>query len=299
METGVTELGTLLAITYLPKLAIIKCRSSLKVVASLKSQIEHHVLPLTTLHCAPTKNLSYVKGALETAVQFCPFVVHVDLFNIPGVFDQELKALLNLQQLQRLSLEDIAVSFDRGILPILQKFGSKSLQKLKLISVTEVDVAALIKACPKLRSLKLMDINRYIPPPQPLKVVHQLLNLAHLKFEHDLHPSEGSPSPADIFLLLLSSPSLVTLKINFLNRLTDRLIERVVRFHGFAKLKVLELEMCNKVTKASIDLLLSSSSPITSIDLVYCRKLTQESCGKDWKKMAMEKNLDLTIDILS
>ena len=148
--------------------------------------------------------MPYTRSELAAAIQICPFLVRVEIFNDPGFVNDELKVLLGLKQLQCLILEHVSVSFDGGLLPILQKFGPNSLEKLGLDSVNDVDVAAIVKHCPNLRSLLLSGIDRYIQsshslqPPQ-----YQLLKLEKLSLKHDGSMTINAPTLADLSILLL------------------------------------------------------------------------------------------------
>ena len=51
-------------------------------------------------------------------------------FGVKVFKDQDLRALVNLKSLPYLALRNVRVSFDRGILPILEKFGRESLKVL-------------------------------------------------------------------------------------------------------------------------------------------------------------------------
>ena len=311
VETAVTEVGIRLAIQNLPNLKILKCNFSLQVVAQMfhamgSSAVDHlhpdcgadvnpvRCLTLMNLLCnGGLYSIPFVKGAMVMAVQFCPFVVRVDICNIPGIIDEDLRALVNLKQLRRFSLEDVKCSFEKGLLPILEKFGPNTLERLELTEMTEVDVVAIVKNCPNLRCLSLIDIDRYIPQssPQSSKLLSQYQPLSLERLEID--DGEGL-SADDLSILLISSPSLVNLTLNFLDELTDQVIERAAIHHGFAKLQSLNLLDCQKLTKYAIFTILSLESPLTRILVSYNKKLKKKDV-KEWKKMILDRNWDLSI----
>ena len=143
----------------------------------------------------------------------------------------------------------------------------------------------------------MTNIQHYIQSPHPLSSEprHLLRNLKRLFVDHDGHWESEAPTSTDLSILLLSSPALVKLTLNGLHELTDTLIERVLtQSHGFPELKSVKLSFCHELTRQSIDLLLNCKSPITTINLVHCGKLSQENV-REWKQMALSINWDLTI----
>ena len=306
-----TELGVHLAIQHLPKLKFLKCNTSLQVVAQMSRQGAsapslHHPADESMARCLPLMNLEglssssespYMRGGLTAAIQFCPFVVEVALFHIDGILDEELRALLNLKNLRFLILEDMkSITFKEGLLPIMQKFGAKYLEEMRLVAMNEIDVSAIAKHCSNLRSLTLLN-SRYVKHslPQFSKCLHQLINLEHLEVGRRFWPVEA-PMASDLSILLLSSPSLVLLEITEINELSDEVIERAAVLHGFPKLEKLMLEKCPNVSENSIDLLLNSNAPIKKIVLHSCHKVKPKE-SKRWSKMARDKNWELSITI--
>ena len=313
-HTAVTTVGARLAIKNLPKLKIFQCRCcSVQAIAELfdtaaasgsHSSLQQsddggdQHLPLMNLFCTSSNKLPYVRGALAAAVQFCPFIVDVHLFRVKQFFDKDLRVLLNLKQLHSLTLQDrMDISFDGGILPILRKFGSKSLEKFD-VRGPEVDVSAIAQHCPKLRSLTLIEICRYIQsPPQSSKPRQYQLNLeCLLVVNFDWPNSTRSPSSADLSILLISSPSLMSITMCGIVTLTDQLIERVAIFHGFPKLNNVDVEYCDTLTTNAIDILLSLKSPITGIVIGRCEELDEEDVD-EWNEMAQKNNWDLSITL--
>ena len=249
-------------------------------------------LPLMNLYSRPSESLQlpYLRGSLAAATQICPFVVELEIAHCPG---EEIRALLSLKNLRRLYLKSMKAHFEENLLPILQKFGPNLLEKLTLEDVNEVDVAAIIKHCPNLRFLVLACIVRYIQSPESsnLHLHHQLGNLQLLVV--DQSPMLEAPTSVDISNLLLCSPSIAELIFYGLDNLTDQVIEQAVVFHGFPELNRLQLGSCKNLTKHSINRLLSSNCPIKDISMTSCKKIHKKQVRK-WKKMALNKNLDLT-----
>ena len=236
----------------------------------------------------------YPIGGLASTILFCPFVVEVVIARVRGILDQDLKALLNLENLERLFLICVKFSFDGGLLPMLRKFGPKSLEQLTLWSVNEVDVAAIAQHCSKLRHLSLDCIKQYIQStPEQSKFLHQLNSLEYLDFRHHSYLATGAPTSIDVSILL-SSPSLLSIIIWNVDALTDQEIERAALLNFLPKLNHLHLVTCPNVTSRSIEVLLSLNSPITKLFFSRCAQLSLADANK-WKKMVEENNFDLTI----
>lgn len=78
------------------------------------------------------------RRCIASNVQLCPSIVHVDLYLGRYGTDEDLRALTELDSLNRLALQDAgAISFDQGLLAALKKFGPKSLEYVKLGDIWE------------------------------------------------------------------------------------------------------------------------------------------------------------------
>ena len=318
-HTQVTAHGTRLAIQHLPKLKFFKCDKSVQVIGQISqsgalyahshrspSSSRHsdgssqpRFFPLMDLHCKwnddqlDDDQMPYVRGGLETAIQFCPFVAHVEISGESSFNDEDLKALLNLENLQNLNLTSLKISFD-GILPILRKFGAESLERLKLVDLPEVNVGAIVQHCSNLQSLLLEGIKMYIPSSPPSTSGPQLACLEFLRVDTVVQPS-SPPTSNDLAVLLHASSELVDLQLIWLNDLTDRVIEQAALFHGFSHLKVLTIEFCHTITKKSVDLLLNLDNPLNRLKIDSCKHL-REKHYKKWESLARANHWDLSID---
>ena len=266
-------------------------------------------LKLTELHYWNAKSnasehVPYKKGDLAAAIKLCPSVVTVKIhcgFEVTFT-DKELKWLLNLQNLQELSLGDnVLLSFEGGLLPILQKFGPSSLEKLELANVTDVDVGAIAQNCSKLRSLKLEKIKRYIPPGRQLKPADNRLccfeHLEMVQFEaKESNLIIRQPAAAD-FSILLSCPALVNLSFFNFPGLTDLVVEKAVSANQFPNLKSFRIESCEAISKSSIDLLLTLDNPLSKIVVKRCKRFRKKPQLKKWEDQIEKNNWELRIDM--
>ena len=306
--TKVTAIGIRLAIDFLPKLQFLKCIESLPVVAQIyqtgtasfsqlddgsfqqSSQIRR--LNLTDLHCLWQENSStYLSGGLVSALKLCPFLDHLEFSKIPNITDQDLEALLNMKNLRQLTLRGLNISFDGGVVPILQKWGPKSLEILELSWLDEVDVTAIVQHCLSLCTLLLIEIKCYRTPSITSRSENQLRYLEYLA----LHQVKRPQTSLELSLQLLFSPSLVKANLHGLEDLSDQWIEQAAVLHGFPNLKIFYLRHCNAVTKRSIDILLALNNPLRKIIFLNCAHLSNSNRQSEWREMARKKNLEIFI----
>ena len=330
LDTKLTTHGIRLAIQHLPNLMILLCKDSVQAAShifreglSISEPSAHdstlqqtagsitRQVSLIDLHCTNSIYLEeddpillpYVNGALSSAIQLCPFVVNVYICNVPGVSDEDLRALLNLGQLRCLSLQRIRISFDGGILPILEKFGKDSLEFLRLAYLDEVDLPSIVRHCTNLRSLELDDIDQCNGTSSSTHLTsvnvgyQQLRYLESLSFSRFDCPPHGEPTAANLSLLLCNCPSLVSVYLSGLNYLTDQVMEQAAIAHGFSQLEDLHVSFCDQITKISVDLLLLTlECPFKKVSFNYCAHLSRnEEFASGWKEKAEENHWDLSI----
>ena len=313
-----TARGIRLAIENLPVLEHLNCVKSLQVVArmfqegfgllgqqdSSKQQSDgtaRRLLPLTDLHCQTDRffpfqpEIPYSAGDLAAAIQLCPYVVQVELEALGRDFsDQDLLTLRNLTNLRHFQLQATSnrISFKGGVLPILQKFGPKSLEFLALSCLNDVYLDSIVQLCPKLQSFFTFAID--FSPQRQVKPDQYLLH--HLEHMGVQVGRNNTPTSDHLSLLLSSSPSLVTLKLIGLNGLNDRVMETAALSHGFAHLKILEVGNCPNLTYSSIDHLLTlTGSPLNVIHVSNDSDQFSQERIKAWRKLAENNNWDLSI----
>lgn len=155
---------------YLPKLRTLGYDRILEVLGGWNAPL----LCLEDLHSPYGKQS---KGALLSAIRLSPSVARVSLSSLRNIDDEDLKALLQLDRLEYLSLSDVSVSFSGGILPLLKKFGSHSRRTLALNAFNNVDVRAIAECFPKLVELEFTDVRSFLPRHSLESAVNPLLSL--------------------------------------------------------------------------------------------------------------------------
>ena len=309
-KTKATAEGARLAMKYLPNLQLFDCPFTLHVAGQMfkvgrnssqqPSESEIRQLPLMDLRYDRYEWSHYDKGDLDAAIKLCPSVVHVEIsytYNQPysSLFiDEELKSLLNLKNLRNLFLEKTGRLSFEGLLPILEKFGPSTLESLVLDEFPKVDVSAIAKYCPNLRSLTLCNIDRIISPPRPLKPEdNRLRSLEHL----NMSQGENHVQPYTVadMLILLSSPTLVIVDLTFdgpASELSDEVMEEAARSYRFPNLQEFDM-VCDGATGRTIDCLLSLDNPLKK--MVFRISGVSKEDRLKWKNLIEKNNWDLSI----
>ena len=318
-DTWVTNVGTRLVIKHLPNLVDFKCDDCVTALAQIfqeessgvgrqSDEMTVRTFGLLNFNCIYGIDfrhdlryppLPYVSGRLASAAQLCPFVVHVEFVlandDISNFMDEDLRALLHLKNLRHLSLDTVwDISFNGGLLPILEKFGPNSLESLKLKYFPDVNFGPIVEHCKKLRSLYLKEITEYntsqaVPQWRPH---HQLPCLEDLRVTQ-MEDDEEIAS-ADLSFLLLSSPELVTLKFKGLNGTDDQVLDRAALHHGFPRLNRFKIGYCENFSERAIDLLLTLSNPLKELNIDSCVRLTMTHL-EAWHKKILDNNWDTLI----
>ena len=302
----------------MPLLKYLRCRSSLHAVAQIVDDHDDSTLKLNSdctavirrrlslkeLYCAPYQEsvFPFRERGLAAAIQLCPNLSTVEISGRKSstFTDQDLQHLLNLKQLQSLSLNDLDVSFNGGLLPILKKFGPNSLEILKIDSFKKcVQVDAILEVCPNLEHLTLGFCEWKCSRPSPSN--HRLLHLKHLNiFTNPGDDVTTLRTPTDLLMLLASCPQVAHLYADGFDELNDDLLEKAAAFNGFRCLEFIALARCNNITTRSIDFLLKlKDSPLGLMTIVTCELFNNISGDKmaEWQNFINNQNLNVTFYI--
>ena len=310
--TSVTEVGARLAIQHLPKLVVFDCSFSLQALAQLHraqvdliSQQPQYRYLLSELFCGDcsqgdqdeesTIRWLHVPGGFASSLQLCPFIVSVQLSRVDDLNDEDFKALLTLNCLRCLVLVSVtSLSIEGGLLPVLEKFGSTSLETLELGEFdAHVDICPILQHCSNLLSMCFFQMNFIDPHPphhQPPNDNIWLPRLESLMIHGDI-----SQVPKTVLSLLLhSAPALISLYLHHVSFLTDQIFEDAIQSHGFPKLEELSLVDCPHVTERPIDLLLTLDNALNEITLRDC-DMSEEHARNVWVKMIEDNHWDVIL----
>lgn len=321
--TGVTRHGARLVLEKLPELQELRSSSTIQVIADMYRSGYGRPLGLTRVECYSDgehmKPIAPVEGnSLAAAIQLCPLLVRVDLGENYSPSRQDLRALLELDILERLNLPygtgpalsgRAGMSFDEDLLPILKKFGHKSLDFLRIVNIDEVNLGAFLEHCSHLRVLCIDNVRRYRtqsrgPVKPSLRPALPNLQRLLLPAPSDCdHPNQecNVPSPAHLALLLSSAPALVYLELGKMHSLTDGIFKQAIDQHGFLQLTDLELTLVpNGLTEGVLDLFFHLENPLSTIVVNVSgppsrpfKRYKEKDAA--WEEKIEKRNLDLSI----
>ena len=267
-STSVTQRGIQMALKYLLCLQIIEHENTfetLVVLAQLNSRrgrCNMDKLSLSTLCSLCDK--PYVNGSLQLALSMCDSITLIYIYTTKGFIDNDLLCLMSIKTLRGLKIfsspkynYNIGITFKGGLLPLLKVIG-KSLKNLSFYCFDYVRISEIAKFCPNLTELHisndrnwLEDEGNFFKMEKKLPIFRQLTFLScHYRF------------PSHILHFLLSSPLLQDICISYCKTLTNEVIQKAANYHGFEKLKKLDLQRCNAVSEREINVLLAKHNPL-------------------------------------
>jgi hypothetical protein len=288
--TKVTNAGIQLALDNLPSLKVLHHQSTVECLINI-----HRSLSRQELGIVPKYKLSmltirppFKSGRLCLAVSICPLLTNVDIRMSKEFTDVDLLSLLALENICDLKISghrDGYITFTGGVRPLLKSLGN-SLRSLELSQFHGINIPVLTECCPKLISLNLINNFYYQNRQDFLKSDEILMNLETLNLRGRI--------PSLHLFLLLFSPSLLYVRLNDCDTLTDEILMMISIIHRFHRLEHFEISNCNFVTSKGIDIFMQDSNALKEIDLKWCDKVTRKNIY-DWKKKAKEKNWQLSI----
>lgn len=318
--TQVTSEGIRAALENMPHLTVLECPNTVQVLADMHQFAVDNMLPDVPKY--PLVNLScteeafflsqplYQIGSLPTAVHVCPYVLKVEIVTLAGLCDSDLISLTLLERMQELIVaagEVCAITFDAGILPILQIRGA-GLKSLTLAELEGVCAASVAEYCPNLTTLHLVMNRSFIvrtPPaadaaPSPLRKkarapLAQLNKLESLHLVCVTHMLPSSDIPAQHLPSLLSSQSLVHIYIKECHTLNDNVFRALHAKNNLPLLEHFEIEQCDNLGKATIDLLVASCIQLRILKMWQCKLLTRQN-AIDLQKKAAKNRWLLSVD---
>ena len=243
----------------------------------------------------------YRRGNLSEAVSLCPSLNKVEIKTPDGFSDRDLLDLLPVEKLCDLTISGTRtsqVSFDEGVSPLFRKNSiGNSLISLVLCHFSKVNIRIITEYCPNLRFLTLDKNDRFVESydederredqrNNQLTAPQKLKKLETLKIV-----SCNSPSN---LVLLLSSPSLVSVTLDHCYALTDDVLQKVADLDTFQNLEFFEVISNFRITKQGIDTLMREKNPLKVIKLKDCTNVTEKNM-EDWKQQIRDENWQLSI----
>lgn len=292
--TKVTMTGIQMALDNLPSLRVLHHQSTVECLVKIHQASSHQeldIIPKYKLSMLAIRS-PFKSGSLRIAVSFCPLLTNVDIRMPKELTDVDLLSLLVLETLCDLKIcghRDGNITFPGGVRPLLNSLGN-SLKSLELSLFRDVNIPVVTESCPNLISLNLLNNLNYINPWQDgqnfFKSYEILMNLETLNLKGRI--------PSLHLFLLLFSPSLVCVRLNDCDNLSDEILMMISIIHRFHNLEHFEMSNCNFVTEKGIDVLMQDSNALKNVEFKWCDKVTQKNIC-DFKKKASEKNWQLSI----
>lgn len=302
----VTTKGIQLALSNLPELQVLYHTSILECLAeiaqtALDEKLNMPKYSLSSLYIL--ENTIYKSQSLELSVLLCPNVTKVHLTWQDGrLTDTDILSLRSLDNLKTLEIHhnaflprkqgealviDAGLTFDGGVAPLLQTVGT-SLKKLNLKGFfNDVDIPAITESCPNLQSLTL-SVKRFKTTWSKSDEKRTRNPVSEQLAFLDVN---GSVTTENL-VALLSSPSLVHVRLSNCSALTDEILHKTARQHSFGNLEYFKLFHCPSVSRKGIDILFQDTNPLKEIQLTWCEKIKNQD-WINWKEIMGKKNWDL------
>ncbi|XP_046646487.1 uncharacterized protein LOC124336743 isoform X3 [Daphnia pulicaria] len=293
-----------MALDNLPVLKVLCHESLLEGLAeiaqnALDRKLKLPKYSLSTLHVLV--KTAYKSGSLRKSLLLCPNVTKVFLsMRTEGLKDVDLLSLLSLEKLCVFVIRNFVkkregnelffykdLTFDGGIVPLLQKFGS-SLETLCIEGFfLEVDIMVVIENCPNLQTLCLLsDSYKMVSTTDEGRNCFRRDQPILKKLEVLCLTSENYWIAPQNLLTLFSSPLLIYIHIKRCDTLTDDILHRVAKLHSFCNLETLVFHRCSSITKRGVDVFMKETNPLRKIYIGGCEKITLENFN-DWEKTAI------------
>lgn len=298
----VTTQGVQLALANLPELQILYHSSILECLAeiaqtALNNKLDMPKYSLSALYIL--ENTTYKNQSLNLSVFLCPKVtkIHIAQWKNGKLTDADFLGLISLKNLYsfeiipRIFVEqtDAGLTFNGSFTPLFQTLGH-SLKKLSLRGFfVDVDILTIIESCPNLQSLTLVigrfrktrsNVGEKRMTQRPVIETLVMMDLCGMVDE-------------EILLSLLSSPSLVQVRVSHCCTLSDEILHEAAHQHSFQNLKNFELIYCSSITLKGIEILFQETNPLKEIHLKWCDNIKHKDFIY-WKEtLSDKKNWDL------
>ncbi len=292
--TGVTKKGVHLALENLRDLRLFRFDFPVQILAELQEECNFSHRQLVSLIGKDDwpYPIPYKSGSLGRIASLCSTLNKVHVPIMPGLTDQELLGLLQLNKICELAIfgnvshNDHSITFDGGVVHLLKAFGN-SLTLFSLVEVKAliVNINAIVVYCPKLEYLELHNTGDCVIAPleeeqhssKRMRKEWILENLKTLKiYCCDLQTIGLCGISLKGLGILLASPTLVNLTLS-IRSVSDEILREAFDRHQFRHLEFLELKVCRYVTKEGIiSLFMNEKNLIKRLRLGDCESLTDE-----------------------
>ena len=283
-STAISENGIRLAIQCLKNLKYLDCKHLSS--ANLQLQSNRVLPPTTDLKTFHFASCGYLQ--LDHIVKFPYYTKRTTISNYGYVANLDFIDDVRMELAKRQARNTYIISNPSGIVSFLARFG-KSIRKIVLQFIKDIDIFSIISTCPMLRSVHFficdIIVSRVHRPP----VSH---NLQTCKI------SNGNSLGYDEIVYLLMSPNLRKISLIDCPNFCDEAIEAAFHKHRFRNLERLSIRNCHRVSKSVFSsCFISESNALTFIEINKCSTLSTLENQIEWLSMAASHNWDLQIII--
>jgi hypothetical protein len=238
--------------------------------------------------------------SVEVSCAVCPYVTDINF--VRGVTDATLLPLSQLKHLRVLNVgndDDVLVSFEGGVLPLLQVVG-RSLQELSLFEVNDLDLGAIGACCPELKKFSCL-IAGFPSATFPVNAHPELLQVKQAVFTHLeqvrvlLHTAENTFPSQFVRLLTVHAKNLSVLHLAYIQTLTDDLFQEILHSNPMERLERLVLESCHHISGEAIHQLLHMKNNLQALVLKDCRDITLRDFTA-YKRFVADNNYDTCVE---
>ena len=287
---NITGLSIRQALLRLPHLAVCDFPDTAGLVHQLVLDTKMEwSLRLRSLH----SGLDSGQDSLAVSTKMCQEAEHAFIVLHPAQTAHCLLSLLDLQTVRELHLreelaDDEAVS-ETGLMlgPVLVRHG-QTLVSLNIAECHHVNVSLICTSCTQLTHLVLLWNKSYVSDHTDGGEAFPGLKTVNLAFltdkDGDANLVRREMSSTDL-CLILSSPTLQSLKVSHSRQLTDLSYTSVYSKNSMVNLKILELDQCHHISMDSLEYFLEDPNSLESVRFIKCEQITKREIQKYQRKV--------------
>lgn len=310
-NTGVTCRGAQVAIENIKHLTFLDFPDICEAVCQARKNCDvytkddlpsEQILNLRYLTISQMKQyMTPIPHSVKVAVLVCPFITEVHFMR--GATDKCVTLLSELQHLHVLHIgnsDEEFISFEDGILPLLQTRGN-SLLDLSLHEVNKIDLGLIAALCQNLKKFSCLiagypvaEFPMHTHPEIIASVNHDVFSkLEQVKLL--IHTPENTFPAQYVKILTVNAVKLRELHFAFVHSLTDTVLDFILNANKFEHLENCYFESCNKLSGDSINQLIDVCQVMKSLVLKYCNEITRQDFAQ-YCKFCRDNNFEMNIE---
>ena len=209
--------------------------------------------------------------------------------------------MLDLKDIHIVGLENSLVTFENGIVPVLEIIG-RNLHNLKISNFQLVDPLVVVANCPNLKTLKFRLNKSYTESTEIHNFLPAIETPRHLeKFYCSVtapYDSITTHIPENQVSFFLGSPLLKHIRIFSCTTLTDSAIETAFRKSKFHKMSSVDIAYCSSITNYGLDFFKQDKNSIAFFSIENCLLVDTHLLETEWTAMIMQKNWKVKLNFV-